>query len=83
MSEVGGKREVRGLLPRVQGQPGAEDLDLRQTLLKFIGDFASGDLATHRDHLEVVRGLVRAAHGKEPPQGGAVKDSRAESAFGT
>jgi len=61
------KNKVRELLPRVQGKPGPKDIDLRKSLLKFIGDFANWDLSTNQDYLEVSRGLVKAAHGEEKP----------------
>jgi putative DNA methylase len=61
------KEKARHLLPKVQGSPGPKDDDLRQALLRFIGDFANWDLAAHAGYLEVSRGLVRAAHGDEPP----------------
>ncbi|MGH9907913.1 MAG: DUF1156 domain-containing protein, partial [Pyrinomonadaceae bacterium] len=40
---------------------------LRAALLNFIGEFASWDLYMDRDYIEVSRGLVKAAYGKEPP----------------
>jgi adenine-specific DNA methylase len=61
------KEKARELLPRVQGQVGPTDEDLRKALLKFIGDFANWDLAANRNYLEVSRALVKAAHGEEPP----------------
>src|SRR3990167_8837237 len=61
------KQRARELLPKVQGQVGPEDQDLRQALLKFIGDFANWDLSSDRTYLEVSRGLVKAAHPKETP----------------
>lgn len=61
------KEKTRELLPRVQGQVGPTDLELRQALLKFIGDFANWDLSSDRTYLEVSRGLVKAAHPKETP----------------
>jgi adenine-specific DNA methylase len=36
------KTEARALLPRVQGEARPEDIDLRNALLRFIGDFAIG-----------------------------------------
>lgn len=36
--------KARELLPKVQGQVGSKDEDLRKSLLKFIGDFANWDL---------------------------------------
>ncbi len=61
------KDKARHLLEEVQGRPGPNDLDLRKALLKFIGDFSNWDLAANQRYLEVGRGLVKAAHGEEPP----------------
>jgi putative DNA methylase len=61
------KNRVRNILPRVQGSPGASDLELRHELLRFIGDFANWDNSAKATYLEAARGLVRAAHGDEPP----------------
>jgi adenine-specific DNA methylase/very-short-patch-repair endonuclease len=63
------KAKARELLPQVQGRVGPTDDDLRKALLKFIGDFANWDLASHRTYLEVSRALVKAAHA--PDDGGA------------
>jgi putative DNA methylase len=46
---------------------GAGDIKLRESLLKFIGEFANWDLASNQVYLEVSRGLVGAAHGEESP----------------
>jgi adenine-specific DNA methylase len=56
------KQTARDLLPKLQGQVGSKDEDLRQSLLKFIGDFADWDLSSDRTYLEVSRRLVNAAH---------------------
>jgi putative DNA methylase len=61
------KQRARNILPRVQGTPGAKDVDLRKELLRFIGDFANWDNSANPTYLEAARGLVRTAHGKEPP----------------
>jgi adenine-specific DNA methylase len=61
------KQKSRELLPKVQGQVGPNDEDLRKSLLKFIGDFANWDLSSDRTYLEVSRGLVKAAHPEETP----------------
>lgn len=61
------KQKARELLPKVQGQVGSKDKDLRKSLLKFIGDFANWDLSSDRTYLEVSRGLVKAAHPEETP----------------
>ncbi|WP_447860395.1 DUF1156 domain-containing protein [Nitrospira calida] len=61
------KKQACDLLPRVVGTIKPKDEDLRQALLKFIGDFANWDLSSDRTYLEVSRGLVKAAHGEEAP----------------
>jgi putative DNA methylase len=61
------KEKTREFLPKVQGQVGSRDEDLRKSLLKFIGDFANWDLSCDRTYLEVSRGLVKAAHPEETP----------------
>ena len=61
------KAKARELLPRVQGAVGPRNEDLRRALLKFMGNFANWDLSGHGTYLEVSRGLVKAAHGDEPP----------------
>ncbi len=61
------KEKARQLLPRVQGVGGSTDEDLRQALLKFIGDFANWDLSNDATYLEISRGLVKAAHPDESP----------------
>jgi adenine-specific DNA methylase len=61
------KQKARELVPKVQGQVGSKDDDLRKSLLKFIGDFANWDLSSDRTYLDVSRGLVKAAHQEETP----------------
>jgi len=61
------KRTSRGLLPKIQGQVGPKDEELRKSLLKFTGDFSSWDLATDRTYLDISRNLVRAAYSDEIP----------------
>lgn len=61
------KKQARELLPQIVGGIKPKNEDLRQALLKFIGDFANWDLAADRTYLEVSRGLVKAAHGEEAP----------------
>lgn len=61
------KTQARELLPRLLGTIGPKDEDLRRALLRFIGDFANWDNSSHPVYLEVGRGLVKAAHGEEPP----------------
>jgi len=61
------KEKARELLPKVQGKIGPKDEDLRQALLKFIGDFSNWHLSSNQTYLEVGRGLVKAAHPEETP----------------
>ena len=61
------KGQARELLPKIQGEVGAKDEDLRKSLLKFIGDFANWDLSSDGTYLEVSRGLVKAAYPEETP----------------
>lgn len=61
------KQKARELLPKVQGTIGPKDENLRQALLKFIGDFANWDLSSHPTYLEVSRALVSAAYPEEAP----------------
>ena len=52
---------------RCREKVGPKDEDLRQALLKLIGDCASWELSSNRTYLEVSRGLVSAAHPEETP----------------
>jgi len=61
------KSKARELLPKVQGIVGPKKEDLRQALLKFIGDFSNWDLSSNQTYLEVGRGLVKAAHPEDTP----------------
>jgi adenine-specific DNA methylase len=61
------KIKAREILPKVQGKVGQNDEDLRQAVLKFIGDFSNWDLSSNQTYLEVGRGLVKAAHPDETP----------------
>jgi len=61
------KTEARAALGRLPGKLGPSDLDLRQALLQFIGDFANWDLAANAQYLAAGRALVRAAHPGETP----------------
>jgi adenine-specific DNA methylase len=61
------KARARELLGEVQGRPGQRDLDLRQALLRFIGNFANWELSANPQFLRVARELIRAAHPEEAP----------------
>jgi putative DNA methylase len=61
------KKKARSYLKQLARGIGPEDADLRQSLIKFIGDFSSWDRSADRTYLEICRGLVLAAHGEEPP----------------
>lgn len=59
---------ARRLLPEVpNSNVGPSGLDLRNALVRFIGDFADWKLASHPKYLRVARGLVAAAHGDDAP----------------
>lgn len=62
------KRQARRLLA---GMPNCGkttgDAALRTALLSFIADFANWDNSAKPAYLDCARGLVRAAHGEEPP----------------
>lgn len=58
---------ARTLLPKLTGDVGSNDLDLRKSLLKFIGHFANWDAANDQTYLDVGRGLVKAAHPEDMP----------------
>src|SRR5215471_12194969 len=49
------KTRARELLPQVQGKIGAADEELQRALLRFIGDVANWELASHTQYLEVLR----------------------------
>jgi len=61
------KTSARRLLKGLPGKLGGSDLELRQAILRFIGDFANWDLSTDQTYLEAARGLVKAAHPEETP----------------
>lgn len=65
----GFKTAAKPLLRQVGCFKGNSDEQLRQGLLKFIGDFANWDLAADKTFLEVGRALVKAAN--TPDDGGA------------
>src|SRR5207248_4057029 len=46
------KRQSRNILPLVQGKPGSENIDLRNELLRFIGEFANPKAASNRVFLD-------------------------------
>jgi len=61
------KTKARALLARTTGKIGPADMDLRAAILLFIGDFADWNNSTRPVYLETGRGLVKVAHGDEPP----------------
>src|ERR1700722_17691703 len=60
------KSRARSILPQVQGNPVNTDIDLRNELLRFIGDFSSWDSSAKPAFVEAARGLVRAANEEAP-----------------
>jgi putative DNA methylase len=61
------KEQARRLLSKVIRNVGKQDIELRESLKKFIGDFSNWDYAANATYVEVGRGLVKAAHGEEAP----------------
>lgn len=61
------KAKARNILKTVPGRVGETDEDLREALLRFIGNFADWDRAANATFLDAGRGLVRAAHSEELP----------------
>jgi adenine-specific DNA methylase len=62
------KADARRLLkPMPMVGATATDEQLRKALLKFIADFAKWENSANPTYLECARGLVRAAHGEDPP----------------
>jgi len=61
------KTKARELLRKVPGKLGASDKDLRDSLLRFIGNFADWDHTANQTFLEVGRGLVKVAHSQDAP----------------
>src|SRR5665213_1130813 len=61
------KTTARELLSKRYGNASASDTELRERLLKFIGEFANWDHAANATYLEIGRGLVKAAYPEETP----------------
>jgi adenine-specific DNA methylase len=62
------REEARRLLkPMPNCGATGSNKELRDALLKFIADFANWDNSAKPAYLECARGLVKAAHGEEPP----------------
>jgi putative DNA methylase len=61
------KEQAHALLSKLIRDIGKKDIELRETLKRFIGGFSNWDYAANPTYLEVGRGLVKAAHGEEVP----------------
>jgi adenine-specific DNA methylase len=61
------KSAARHLLAKRYGSVTNSDAELRELLLKFIGEFANWDHAANALYLEIGRGLVKAAHPEDRP----------------
>ncbi len=64
------KEQARALLSETMTswkRPGISGVEVRQSLLSFIAQFADWDNSADPAFLRVSRGLVKAAHGDEPP----------------
>src|SRR5574341_967738 len=61
------KKKAREWLAKRFNVTPKSDADLRELLLKFVGEFADWDHAANALYLEIGRGLVKAAHPEEAP----------------
>jgi adenine-specific DNA methylase len=61
------KTHVQAILPPVQGDVGATNIEIRNELLRFIGEFARWENSHNPTFLEAASGLIRAVYGKETP----------------
>jgi putative DNA methylase len=61
------KTRVREILRPVPGRVGNSDEELREALLRFIGDFADWDHASSPTFIGAGQALVRAAHPEQTP----------------
>lgn len=61
------KERARDILQPIPGRVGATDLELREALLHFIGDFADWKHSANPTFLETGHSLVHAAHPDETP----------------
>ncbi|MGA3171076.1 MAG: DUF1156 domain-containing protein, partial [Chthoniobacteraceae bacterium] len=64
---AGFKDAARDLLAKRYGTVTQSDEEMRELLLKFIGEFANWDHASNSLYLEIGCGLVKAAHPEETP----------------
>jgi len=61
------KSKAREILRPIPGRVGTTDEELREALLRFIGDFADWDRSANPTFLEAARSLVKAAYPDETP----------------
>jgi len=61
------RKHARKLLAKRFNSTPESDADVRELLLKFIGEFADWDHSANALYLEIGRGLVKAAHPEETP----------------
>lgn len=61
------KTNAKELLAKRFNSTPKSDADLRELLLKFVGEFADWDHANNALYLEIGRGLVKVAHPEETP----------------
>ena len=61
------RTKARDLLAPMGGKIGRENEDLRQAILRFIGEVADWNVSNNAAYLDVARGLVKAAHPEETP----------------
>ena len=61
------RQVARESLPRTLKAIGPSDVDLRNALLGFIGEFSNWERSKDQEYLKSARALVRAAYGAEAP----------------
>jgi len=61
------RTRAREILKPLAPKIGKKNEDLRQAILKFIGEASNWDVSNNATYLEVARGLVKAAHPEETP----------------
>jgi len=58
---------ARNVLPAIQGSVGESDADIREALLKFVGDCANWELSQNKAYLDVAHALISSCYAEEQP----------------
>lgn len=62
------RKDAKAILGRLSQRKIESHMDLRDALLKFIGDFSSWELAINQSYVEVARDLIKAFWPDTPPE---------------